>query len=37
MAKAKAKAGRVAIQDLMKMVNKKAGRNVAHDLTGEKG
>ena len=34
-AKAKAKAGRVAIQDLMKMVNKKAGRNVAHDLTGE--
>ena len=32
---AKAKAGRVAIQDLMKMVNKKAGRNVAHDLTGE--
>jgi recombination protein RecA len=35
MAKAKAKAGRVAIQDLMKMVNKKAGRNVAHDLTGE--
>ena len=32
---AKAKAGRVAIQDLMKMVNKKAGRNVAHDLPGE--
>ena len=32
---AKAKAGRVAIHDLMKMVNKKAGRNVAHDLTGE--
>jgi|TARA_R110002110_G_scaffold139883_1_gene326797 recombination protein RecA len=35
MGKTKAKAGRVAIQDLMKMVNKKAGRNVAHDLTGE--
>ena len=32
---AKAKAGRVPIHDLMKMVNKKAGRNVAHDLTGE--
>jgi recombination protein RecA len=32
---AKAKAGRVAMQDLMKLVNKKAGRNVAHDLTGE--
>jgi len=30
-----AKAGRVAIQDLMKLVNKKAGRNVAHDLTGD--
>jgi len=29
------KAGRVSMQDLMKMVNKKAGRNVAHDLTGE--
>ena len=35
MAKAKAKAGRVGLQDLMKLVNKKAGRNVAHDLTGE--
>jgi len=34
-AQASAKAGRVAIQDLMKLVNKKAGRNVAHDLTGE--
>jgi len=33
--KAAAKAGRVSMQDLMKMVNKKAGRNVAHDLTGE--
>ena len=32
---AKAKAGRVSMQDLMKLVNKKAGRNVAHDLTGE--
>jgi recombination protein RecA len=32
---AKAKPGRVAMQDLMKLVNKKAGRNVAHDLTGE--
>ena len=29
------KAGRVSMQDLMKLVNKKAGRNVAHDLTGE--
>ena len=29
-----AKAGRVSMQDLMKLVNKKAGRNVAHDLTG---
>ena len=37
MAKAKTKstAGRVPMQDLMKLVNKKAGRNVAHDLTGE--
>ena len=31
----KAKAGRVALHDLMKLVNKKAGRNVAHDLTGD--
>ena len=30
-----AKPGRVAMQDLMKLVNKKAGRNVAHDLTGD--
>ncbi len=29
------KPGRVSMQDLMKLVNKKAGRNVAHDLTGE--
>jgi recombination protein RecA len=28
------KAGRVNLKDLMKIVNKKAGRNVAHDLTG---
>ena len=28
------KAGRVSMQDLMKLVNKKAGRHVAHDLTG---
>ena len=36
MAKKKAvKAGRVGLQDLMKLVNKKAGRPVAHDLTGE--
>ena len=35
MAKKKAKPGRVAMQDLMGLVNKKAGRNVAHDLTGE--
>ena len=33
MARAKAKAGRVNMQDLMKLVNKKAGQNVAHDLT----
>ena len=32
---AKAKAGRVNMQDLMKLVNKKAGQNVAHDLTGD--
>ena len=32
---AKAKAGRVNIQDLMKLVNKKAGQNVAHNLTGD--
>jgi hypothetical protein len=30
---AKAKAGRVSMHDLMKLVNKKAGREVAHDLT----
>ena len=35
MARAKAKAGRVNMQDLMKLVNKKAGQNVAHDLTGD--
>ena len=29
------KAGRVSMQDLMNLVNKKAGRHVAHDLTGE--
>ena len=29
------KPGRVSIQDHMTLVNKKAGRNVAHDLTGE--
>jgi len=29
------KAGRVSMQDLMSLVNKKAGRQVAHDLTGE--
>jgi recombination protein RecA len=28
-----AKAGRVSMQDLMNLVNKKAGRHVAHDLT----
>ena len=33
MAKAKTKAGRVSMHDLMKLVNKKAGREVAHDLT----
>jgi len=35
MAKKTTKPGRVAMHDLMKLVNKKAGRNVAHDLTGE--
>jgi recombination protein RecA len=30
-----AKAGRVGLQDLMKLVNHKAGRKVAHDRTGE--
>ena len=29
------KPGRVNLHDLMKIVNKKAGRNVAHDLTGD--
>ena len=33
--KTKTKAGSVAMQDLMSLVNKKAGRNVAHDLTGD--
>lgn len=33
--KSKSKAGRVDMQDLMNLVNKKAGRNVAHDLTGD--
>lgn len=28
---AKAKAGRVSMSDLRAMINKKAGRNVAHD------
>ena len=31
----KTKPGRLPMHDLMKLVNKKAGRNVAHDLTGE--
>ena len=36
MARKKAsKAGRVDMQDLMKIVNKKAGQNVAHNLTGD--
>ena len=35
MAKKKTKPGRIAMQDLMSIVNKKAGRNVAHDLTGD--
>ena len=34
-AKAQAKSGRVSMQDLLKIVNKKAGRTVAHDLTGD--
>ena len=33
--KVKPKAGRVDMQDLMTLVKKKAGRNVAHDLTGD--
>jgi recombination protein RecA len=32
---AKAKAGRVAMQDLMKLINKRAGRKVAHNLSGD--
>ena len=32
---AKTKAGRVNLQDLMKIVNKKAGQNVAHNLSGD--
>ena len=35
MAKAKSKAGRVNMQDLMKIVNKKAGQTVAHNLSGD--
>jgi recombination protein RecA len=35
MAKKKTKPGRVSTQDLMKLINKKAGRNIAYDLTGE--
>jgi recombination protein RecA len=34
-AKVKAKSGRVSMHDLLKIVNKKAGRTVAHDLTGD--
>ena len=34
-AKAKTKTGRVSVQDLLSLVNKKAGRTVAHDLTAE--
>ena len=33
--KAKTKTGRVSVQDLLSLVNKKAGRTVAHDLTAE--
>ena len=33
--KEKTKAGRVSMRDLLQVVNKKAGRNVAHDLTGD--
>ena len=33
--KAKTKPGKVSMQDLMSLVNKKAGVKVAHDLTGE--
>ena len=33
--KTEPKAGRLAIQDLIAVVNKKAGRTVAHDLTNE--
>ena len=34
-AKTKTNTGRVSMQDLMSLVNKKAGRTVAHDLTSE--
>ena len=30
-----AKAGRVSMKDMISIINKKAGRNVAHDLNGE--
>ena len=33
--KAKAKPGKVSMQDLMSLVNKKAGVTVAHNLTGD--
>ena len=33
--KAKTKPGKVSMQDLMSLVNKKAGVTVAHDLTGD--
>lgn len=33
--KAKEKAGRVSMDDLRSLINKKAGRNVAHDLRGD--
>ena len=33
--KAKTKTGRVSVQDLLSLVNKKAGKTVAHDLTAE--
>lgn len=35
MAKTAVKAGRVDLQSLMKLVNKKAGQKVAHNLTGD--
>ena len=31
----KVKAGKLSMEDMRKLINKKAGQNVAHDLTDE--